>query len=52
MIDTSVGKSGRVALRQVCKHQSIDFTKWLQDNIDVLNTTLGLADLGACNEPA
>lgn len=37
-----VGKIERVKLRDIWKHESYDFTKWLQDNIDVLNEILGL----------
>ena len=43
MSDNQIGKLERVPLRQVWKHEAIDFTKWLQDNIDVLNTALGLS---------
>jgi hypothetical protein len=38
----SIGKLERVALREVWKHEAKDFTQWLQDNIDVLNTALDL----------
>ena len=35
-----IGKIQRVALREVWKHEALDFTQWLQDNIDVLNEVL------------
>lgn len=37
-----IGKLQRVPLREVWKHEAYDFTQWLQDNIDVLNTALDL----------
>lgn len=37
-----IGKIERVPLREVWPHESLDFTPWLQENIDVLNDTLGL----------
>jgi hypothetical protein len=42
MSTPGIGKLERVALRQVWEHEAYDFTQWLQDNIDVLNTTLDL----------
>jgi len=38
-----IGKIQRVPLRDVWKHEALDFTKWLQDNIDVLNDLLDLS---------
>ena len=38
-----IGKINRVPLRDVWKHEALDFTKWLQDNIDVLNDVLDLS---------
>ena len=38
----SIGKLERVALREVWKHEALDFTQWLQENIDVLNSALDL----------
>jgi len=35
-----IGRITRVPLRDVWKHEAKDFTKWLQDNIDVLNEIL------------
>jgi len=42
MNKSRVGKLERVPLRQVWEHEAYDFTQWLQENIDVLNTTLDL----------
>jgi hypothetical protein len=39
---SSIGKLQRVPLREVWKHEAYDFTQWLQENIDVLNSALGL----------
>ena len=38
-----IGKIQRVPLREVWRHEALDFTKWLQDNIDVLNDVLDLS---------
>ena len=35
-------KLERLPLREVWKHEANDFTKWLEENIDVLNTALNL----------
>src|SRR6266700_3291646 len=37
-----IGKLERVSLREVWEHEAYDFTQWLQENIDVLNTALDL----------
>lgn len=37
-----IGKIKRVSLRDVWKHEALDFTRWLEENIDVLNGVLGL----------
>ena len=37
-----IGKIQRVPLRDVWKHEAKDFTQWLQENIDVLNSALDL----------
>ena len=37
-----IGKIERVGLREVWKHEALDFTKWLQENIDVLNDVVDL----------
>jgi RecB family endonuclease NucS len=40
---TTVGKIKRVPLREVWKHEALDFTAWLRENIDVLNDALNLS---------
>ena len=35
-----IGKIHRVKLREVWKHEALDFTTWLEGNIDVLNDAL------------
>lgn len=42
MVDVNVGKLDRVDLRDVWKHEGYDFTRWLQDNPDVLGSAIGL----------
>ena len=42
MNNTSIGKLERVPLRKVWEHEAYDFTQWLQENIEVLNTALDL----------
>lgn len=37
-----IGRLERLPLRQVWGHEAYDFTRWLQDNIDVLNATIDL----------
>lgn len=37
-----IGKLQRVHLREVWRHEALDFTCWLEENIDVLCDTLGL----------
>lgn len=37
-----IGKIDRVKLREVWKHEALDFTTWLEQNIDVLNSSLDL----------
>ena len=37
-----IGKLQRVKLREVWKHEALDFTTWLEENIDVLNDALDL----------
>ena len=37
-----IGRLERVALREVWKNEARDFTQWLQNNIDVLNSALSL----------
>lgn len=36
----TIGKIERVPLREVWRHEALDFTRWLQENIDVLNDFL------------
>jgi hypothetical protein len=38
-----IGKIKRVPLREVWRHEALEFTKWLQDNMDVLNEVIGLS---------
>jgi len=38
-----VAKLERVSLKDVWKHEALDFTRWLEDNVDVLSDTLGLS---------
>ena len=45
-----IGKLQRVAIREVWKHEALDFTTWLRDNIDILNDVLGFELSGAENE--
>lgn len=40
--DVGIGKIERVGLREVWKHEALDFTRWLQENVDVLNDVLDL----------
>ncbi|MBI1927039.1 DUF4268 domain-containing protein [Candidatus Poribacteria bacterium] len=35
-----IGKLKRVPLHEVWPHEALDFTKWLEDNIDVLNEVI------------
>jgi hypothetical protein len=45
-----IGKLQRVPLREVWQHEAYDFTRWLQDNIDVLNEQLDLSLINAERE--
>jgi hypothetical protein len=47
----TIAKMQSVPLRNVWKHET-DFTKWLQDNVDVLNEALDLSLTGAEREQA
>jgi hypothetical protein len=40
---TDIGKIQRVTLREVWKHEAYNFTRWLQDNLDVLSDVIGLS---------
>src|SRR5215207_10804560 len=48
----TVGKIQRVPLREVWKHEALDFTTWLRENIDVLNEALNLSLSNAEREQA
>lgn len=37
-----IGRIEKVPLRSIWRHEAYDFTTWLQENIDVLNVTLGI----------
>lgn len=50
MIDLSIGRLRRVALREVWKHEAHDFTQWLEQNIDVLNEVLDLTLVNVTRE--
>lgn len=39
---STIGRIERVPLREVWPHEALDFTKWLEENIEVLNEALGL----------
>jgi len=52
MNEVGIGKLQRVALREVWKHEAYDFTRWLQENIDVLNEALGLSLINVEREQA
>ena len=45
-----IGKLERVALREVWKHEALDFTRWLEDNLDVLNEVIDVTLSGAERE--
>lgn len=47
-----IGKIQRVPLREVWRHEAHDFTRWLQENIDVLSDVLGLTLSSAEREQA
>lgn len=52
MSTVAIGKLERVPLREVWEHEAYDFTEWLQENLDELNTTLDLNLVGADREQA
>ncbi len=37
-----IGRLERVPLKEVWKHEALEFTKWLEENIDVLNDVLDI----------
>ena len=45
-----IGKIQRVKLREVWRHEALDFTTWLEENIDVLNDALDLTIINADRE--
>jgi len=45
-----IGKLQRVPLREVWKHEALDFTRWLEENTDILNDLLDISLLGAERE--
>lgn len=47
-----IGKIQRVPLREVWKHEALDFTTWLQGNLDVVSDELGISITGAERERA
>lgn len=47
-----IGKIERLPLREVWKHEALDFTTWLQDNIDILNDALEISLSSAEREQA
>ena len=38
-----IGRLRRVSLREVWPHEALDFTPWLEENIDVLNNAIDLS---------
>jgi len=38
-----IGKIQRVSLKNVWKHEALDFTPWLQEIIDILNDVIDLS---------
>jgi hypothetical protein len=52
MNEQIIGRLERVELRKVWKHEAYDFTKWLQENVDVLNEATGLALVNIDREQA
>jgi len=45
-----IGKIKRVKLREVWRHEALDFTTWLKENIDILNDALDLTLLNVERE--
>jgi hypothetical protein len=42
MLETTIGRLQRVDLREVWPHEALDFTRWLYENIEVLNEVIGM----------
>ena len=47
-----IGRIQRVGLREVWSHEALDFTKWLEENVDVLVEATGLQLSGVEREQA
>lgn len=47
-----IQKITRIALREAFKHEAHDFTRWIEDNIDVLNDCIDLTLSNAVREQA
>ena len=47
-----IGRIQRVGLREVWSHEALDFTKWLEENVDVLVDATGLQLSGVEREQA
>jgi len=47
-----IGRLERMPLREVWRHEALDFTQWLQQNMDVLNDALDLSLLNVDREQA
>lgn len=45
-----IGKIRRVPLREVWRHEALDFTRWLEENVDVLNEVLDFTLISAERE--
>lgn len=45
-----IGKIKHVPLREVWKHEALDFTKWLEENLDVLSDKIGISLLNVERE--
>ena len=48
----SIGKLTRVPLREVWKHEALDFTAWLEENVDALSEVLDINLVSADRERA
>lgn len=45
-----IGKIKEVPLREVWKHEALDFTRWLEENMDVLSEKIGIVLLNVDRE--
>lgn len=45
-----IGKIKEVPLREVWKHEALEFTRWLEENMDVLSEKIGIALLNVDRE--